>query len=242
MSIVVPRRRFSPTEPEMMDHPHCDPAMLREDLANLRRINKWFGGHSALLLGMNAVAKRIPPGDSVRILDLGTGSADHLPILIRRLKKSGRQVEIVGIEKQQQILEIARAMTSGIDEINIVDGDIRTPPFPDRSFDVVTASLVLHHHSFEDCVVILKEMKRLSKYGIVVNDLQRSWVGAGVTWGFTHAFMRNPMTLHDSTLSVLRAFTWNELSTMAKEAGLERNAIFRHPFFRFVLVGWTDAL
>jgi len=226
----------------MLDQSWCDPVMLREDLANLRTINKWFGGYGGLQLGLNAVVNRIPSGDKVKILDLGTGSADHLPILLRRLKKKRRGVEIVGMDKQQQIIEIARERIKGIHEIEIVEGDIRSPGFPDRSFDVVTASLVLHHHSFEDCVVILKHMKRLSRYGIVVNDLQRSWLGAGVTWGFTHAFMRNPMTLHDSTLSVLRAFTRDEISTMANEAGLERHAIFRYPMFRLVLVGWTDAL
>ncbi len=226
---------------EMIDNPDSDPGMLREDLANLRTINKWFGGYSGLRLGINAVEARIPKDQAVRILDLGTGSADHLPILLRRLRKKRKDVTIVGMDKQPQILSVARERTAEEMGIEIVEGDIREPGYPDLSFDIVTASLVLHHHSFDDCVTIVKEMKRLSKYGVVVNDLQRSWLGAGVTWGFTHAFMCNPMTLHDSTLSVLRAFTWDELSTIAKQAGLARHAIFRHPMFRFILVGWTDA-
>ena len=241
MSIFVPRRRFSPSAPEMMDNPECDPGLLREDLANLRKINKWFGGYSALRLGINAIEARIPPAVAVKILDLGTGSGDHLPILLRRLRKKRRDVHIVGVDKQRQILGVARERTIGVEGIEIVEGDIRHLPYSDHSFDIVIASLVLHHHSFDDCARILKEMKRVSRYGVVVNDLQRSWIGAGVTWAFTHVFMRNPMTLHDSTLSVLRSFTWDELSSLARQAGLERHAIFRHPMFRFVLVGWTDA-
>jgi hypothetical protein len=44
------------------------------------------------------------------------------------------------------------------------------------------------------------------------------------------------MTRYDSPLSVLRAFTPDELSAMAVLAGISHFQILRHPMFRLVLV------
>jgi hypothetical protein len=45
------------------------------------------------------------------------------------------------------------------------------------------------------------------------------------------------MTLNDSYVSVLRAFTPAELREMAGEAGVPNPQIYNHPLFRLALVG-----
>jgi 2-polyprenyl-6-methoxyphenol hydroxylase-like FAD-dependent oxidoreductase len=46
--MVVPPRQFDPNILEMMDRSDADPGRVRDDLKNLRTINKLFGGFSAV--------------------------------------------------------------------------------------------------------------------------------------------------------------------------------------------------
>ena len=69
-------------------------------------------------------------------------------------------------------------------------GDGRSLPYPDRSFDIVHSSLVLHHLSEADARAFLAEMARVARLGIVVNDLSRSrlgWIGAWLMAPPAHA-------------------------------------------------------
>ena len=64
----------------------------------------------------------------------------------------------------------ALATTDGL-ELHVGDG--RSLPYPDRSFDVAHASLVVHHCTPDEAVALLREMARVARLGVVVNDLDR---------------------------------------------------------------------
>ena len=90
----------------------------------------------------------------------------------------------------------------------------------DGEFDVAHSSLVLHHLDGDDARRLLRELARVARLGVVVNDLERGiapWVGA---WLLLHAMSRNPFTLHDGPLSVRRAFTRPEMQGLLGDAGL----------------------
>jgi len=237
MIVPAPRRRFDPAVPEMMDRPGNDPAMLRDDLRNLRIINKFFGGLRAIETSILPILRNIDSGSSVEILDLATGSADqpiHVMKLARKLK---REIRITAIDKNPLMISEAAERVRSYPEISLMERDILDLPFAEKSFDIVLCSLALHHFSRSDAVKILKEMNRLSRHAFVVNDLNRTRRGAFTTWLYTHLTSLNPITLNDSYLSVLRAFTRDELESMAFEAGLKNFTIKTRPFFRLILVG-----
>lgn len=219
-----------------MDRPNADPEILRDDLQNLRTINRMFGGLAAVRKNILPLIERIPPDREIHLLDLATGSADHPVSIVQLAKRLGRKIHITAVDNNSHMLRISREETKGISEIIIDEQDIRHPSYPDRSFDVVLCSLALHHFSRADAITILSEMKRLSRVGLLVNELNRSWVGAWTAWLYTRLTTRNPMTLFDSPLSVLRAFTIKELRTMALEAGIENPILKRQPMFRLVLI------
>jgi SAM-dependent methyltransferase len=235
-SFFVPKRRFDPSIQEMMDRPNADPEVLRDDLENLRTINRYFGGLAAVRKAITPLLLKMDEQRTVEILDLATGSADQPLALLGLARTLGRRVRIVAIDKNPEMLQVARERTSEIDEISIQEGDIRSPQFPPKHFDIVLCSLAIHHFSREDAIQILRNMARLSRVGFIVNDLRRSWLGAGAAWLYAHMTTRNPMTRYDSPLSVLRAFTPDELSAMAVLAGISHFQILRHPMFRLVLV------
>ena len=218
-----------------MDMPGVDPVALSDDLKNLRTINRYFGGLAAIRLALRRFLNEMPREKSVEILDFATASADHPVDIVERLRSEGRTVRVTGVDINPGMLDIARSRTSQYPNIRIERCDILNPHFPDKSFDIVICSLALHHFSRHDALNILRHMSRLSRVGIIVNDLRRSWIGAWTAWVYTHLTTRNRLTLNDSYISVLRAFTDGELHELAGEAGLRQFAVVRRPFFRLVL-------
>jgi hypothetical protein len=61
---------------EMIDNPHADPELLRDELKSIRNVNRLFGGFSAIRRGILSLLDNERDGAEIRILDLGTGSAD----------------------------------------------------------------------------------------------------------------------------------------------------------------------
>ena len=206
---------------ELLDGPLDDPAALAANLRDLRRINRWFGGVRLSADAIDALAAHRP---ELTLLDVGTGGADIPLALIARAKARGRapqrrRASIAGPRswRRPSRRRPAVAATAGL-ELHVGDG--RSLPYPDRSFDVAHASLVLHHLSPDAAVTLLREMARVARLGVVVNDLERSrlgWIGA---WLIGHLLTANRYTRHDAPLSVRRAYRADEMAAMLRAAGL----------------------
>ncbi len=106
-------------------------------------------------------------------------------------------------------------------DVVLVRGEATHLPVADASVDVAHASLLLHHLDASAAVACLAEMRRVARYGVVINDLRRGvgafLVGAPVVL----ALGRSPMTRHDGLVSFRRAYTVTELDAMLEQVGLE---------------------
>ncbi len=100
--------------------------------------------------------------ESHRVLDLGCGTAT-LTILI---KKTYPEVEIIGLDIDPKILEIARSKVqkAGV-EIKLDQGSAFELPYPDNFFDRVVSSLVIHHLTHENKARTFREILRVLKPG-----------------------------------------------------------------------------
>jgi len=237
LNFSVPERRYDPRDPEMMDRADADTDLLDGDLRNLRAINKWLGGLRVVRRGVAALMTRTAPEAGIDVLDLATGSADYPVDLAKRMRQSGRSVRVVAVDKNPFMVEIAQKRTAEFPEITVDEMDIRALPFPDGSFDIVLCSSAIHHLSREEALHLLADMNRIARIGFVVNDLDRSRAGAWAAWLYGHLSTSNPITRYDSYLSMLRAFTMDELAAMTHEAGVRSFTISREAFFRLLLVG-----
>ena len=68
--------------------------------------------------------------------------------------------------------------------------------------------------------MLLREMGRVARLGVVVNDLDRTrlgWIGA---WLIGHLLTRNRYTRSDAPLSVLRSYRAVEAKALLLSAGL----------------------
>jgi SAM-dependent methyltransferase len=205
---------------ELLDGPLPDADVLAGNLRDLSRANQWFGGTD---LSARAIATLVGDTTDVSLLDVGTGAADIPLALLDRAGRAGRHWTVTGLDSRSEVLAAAAMVdprVSAMQGLTLRVGDGRRLPFPDRSFDVAHASLVVHHLDPDDVVAVLLEMRRVARVGVVINDLVRSRVAWGLAWAFSHGLTRNPFTRHDATLSVDRAYTRSELVGLLDRAGL----------------------
>ncbi len=201
------------TDKELMDLPGNDPAILEEDLRNLRIINRYLGGYRCIRKGLEDLLPKGGPA-AISLLDVGTGSADIPVAIVRWARARGVSVRIAALEPDPVTANVAARRTCHFPEISIVRGDASKPPFPRASFDCVLASQLLHHFPEDGIVSLLRTWAQLARQAIIIGDLVRHPVAYhGIRW-ITRLCTRNPMTLTDAPLSVKRAFTvceWREL-------------------------------
>jgi demethylmenaquinone methyltransferase/2-methoxy-6-polyprenyl-1,4-benzoquinol methylase len=99
----------------------------------------------------------------MRVLDVGCGTGDLTLIVARRLGDSGR---VVGLDLTPEMLIVARekVAASGLgSRIELVQGNALELPFPDASFDAVTAGFSLRNMA--DLDGALREMHRVLRPG-----------------------------------------------------------------------------
>jgi SAM-dependent methyltransferase len=203
---------------ERLDGPLLDAAVLRGNLRDLERVNRWLGGTT---LSRRAIERLAGDRPAVELLDVGTGAAD-IPVAL--LRGAGPVERVIGLDSRPEILEGAvtrrpdLATTPGL---TLRIGDGRSLPFADDAFDIVHASLVIHHLPPDDVVALLAEMRRVARLGVVVNDLLRGRLGHTGAWLLTRLATGNAYTRHDAPLSVRRAYTLPELEALLAGAGLQ---------------------
>jgi ubiquinone/menaquinone biosynthesis C-methylase UbiE len=204
-------------EEELMDRPGHPASVVVENLADLRRVNAVLGGVSLTLAALDDLAGDLRPGAPLSIVDVGTGGADIPRRAIAWARGRGWRPTALATDLG---LEIVRAAAGGTLGLAFVVADGRRLPLQDGSFDVATCSLLLHHLPPDGVVALLQEMARVSRRGVVVNDIVRWWPGYWGAWLLSRLFSRNPLTRHDGPLSVRKAYTRQEMAALIGQAGL----------------------
>ncbi len=101
-------------------------------------------------------------GPHARVLDLGAGTGT-LTIMIKRAHPDA---EVVGLDGDAHVLEIARTKTSvaGL-RLKLEQGLATQLPYDDASFDRVFSSLMLHHLNAADKRIAFSEVRRVLRPG-----------------------------------------------------------------------------
>lgn len=194
-------------EPERLDEGVPEAEALRS-LGDLRFVNRWLGNGGRLL---EAVRPFLEASPRPRLLDVGCGSADVPAALARSVS---RPVLAVGLDVKLLHLRSVPA------QVRPVVADVRALPFPAGTFDVVTASLFLHHFDGSEVAAVLRGLFALARRALVVNDLRR----ARIPYVFGRAafplLFRSRVSVDDGLVSIRRAFTDQELAAAFAEAGI----------------------
>jgi len=195
---------------ELLDDSRLDPVELRRNLGEMAMLNRLPGGVAS---SVSAVLRLLRPGSPV--LDIGTGFADFAHRMRRRA-----HAPIVLADVDPEVLAVARSNVAGMDDVTLLEADVRALPLKDGAVGVAHSSLLLHHLDPADAVTALTEMRRVASHGVVVNDLRRSRLAFAMTAVPILALARARSTRHDGLLSARRAYTVAELDDLAADAGL----------------------
>jgi SAM-dependent methyltransferase len=148
---VISTRLTSPSAvsadpPRVSDYDGIAEAYSAENEANL--VNAYYERPAMLALAGDVAGRRI--------LDAGCGAGP----LFAALRDRGAIV--TGFDKSAGMIELARRRLG--DDADLQVADLGSPlPFPDSTFDDVTASLVLHY--LEDWAPALAELRRVLRPG-----------------------------------------------------------------------------
>jgi len=105
------------------------------------------------------------PLENYSILDIGTGTGGWLASISKYSKQESLGIDfsekmILQAQKNHPELKFMKLDAENMDQIE------------DNSFDIVTASFVLHGMKAKDRTLVLKEMKRISRKYILIHDFR----------------------------------------------------------------------
>jgi methyltransferase family protein len=210
--------------PEILDGAQPDAMLLRRSLGDLRRVNRWLGGAA---LSRAAVERFASDRASLRLLDVGTGLADVPVALLQWAPARGLRLEIEAVDSRAETIEAAHDAYASVPGLHLGLADGRALPYSDETFDVAHTSLMAHHLEPDELGSFLRELRRVSRLGVIVNDLDRNPIALAGAWLLSRLFATSPITRHDAPLSVRRAYRPDELVRIAARTGLVEAARFR---------------
>ncbi len=201
------------TDPELLDGERLDPAELRTNLREMAMLNRLPGGMGD---SVRAVARLLDGQADATVLDIGTGAGDFARRMLR-----ARAARVIAADVRPEILAIVRRNLADTNGVTLLQADVLALPLADGEVDVAHASMLLHHLDPADVVLALREMRRVARRGVVVNDLRRGPLAFAMTAAAVLGLSRGAYTRHDGVLSARRAYTLAELDALAATAGLQ---------------------
>jgi SAM-dependent methyltransferase len=215
--------RWRSEEPELLDLGVDEEEAVRS-LGDLRWVNRWLGGGRSLL---RAVRPYLHEGS--RVLDVGCGSADLPALLLRAISA---RLTVVGVDLK--LLHLRQAPPV----VHRVVANVRGLPFAPRSFDVVTASLFLHHFDGPQVAAVLRSLFALARRVLVVNDLRRARVPLLFGQAAFPFLFRSRVSVQDGLTSIRRAFRGHELRQAFAAADIP--AVTIRPCFPYRLLAVAE--
>jgi SAM-dependent methyltransferase len=177
-------------------------------LGDIRFVNRWLGNRGRLAA---IVAPLLEAAPRPRLLDVGCGSGDVPAYFVRRVRRP-----LLAVGADIKLLHLQAAPP----EVRGVVADVRCLPFAPESFDVVTASLFLHHFDGGEVAEVLRRLYALARRALVINDLRRARVPYTFGRLVFPLLFRSRVSVEDGLLSIRRAFTAPELAQSFAEAGI----------------------
>ena len=232
---------------ELLDDDAGAAGEIARSLDDLWWINRHLGGTAGWRRLWPLVHLRLPrERGRLTLLDVGSGDGRLAAFHAEWWRAHGREADLIALDRRgSHLTRAGNAVSASLPKLV---ADALRLPFADASIDVVSCNLFLHH--FHDAAAaepsgerrasqLLAEMRRVARYAVVINDLERSWW----PWlGMCLLGLRcNRMTRCDGRRSVRQAYTFAELEHLGRFGGAGDATVIRLPLYRLGLILWNGA-
>ena len=214
---------------EMMDDFSIGGDLLRDTLDKLENINRWLGGNKVSVNGLKSILKNHPKEQEITIIDVGCGHGDILRDVAKFGRKYNYKFKLIGVDANPTAIEYANELSVDYPELSFETQDIFSDEFKKRKFDVVLATLFLHHFKEPELVSFLQNTSKQTNIGIVVNDLHRHKL-AYYLFMLLSIFISNKMIIEDGLTSVLRGFKRKDLESISNKLKVKTNISWKWAF------------
>lgn len=217
---------------EILDDLACQGEAVNQNLKELDIINTLLGGNAISVAALKTVIQTKPDQQHWKIADLGCGSG-HLMLEMNKVLLNYHVTgDFTGLDANPFIVDYARQHCASTSSIRIACSNVLTDSFSEV-YDIVHASLFLHHFTEDELVFLLQKLKQYTVTALIINDLHRHPLAYYSIKFLTRLFSKSYLVQHDAALSVAKGFKKEEWVKILDRAGYKRYTIkwvwaFRH--------------
>lgn len=243
--------------PEILDSDTCSAAEVQGVLKTLGRINRWFGGVATTQKMVERVAD-VADRKTLSLLEVASG-AGEVPLLVREgVAQRGISLTVTLLDRARSHLVQTHLVQTRLVQTHLgqsgtskKDGTLGTSavaahalalPFSDGAFDLVSCSLFAHHLPPEQLTTFVGEALRVSRLGLLINDLVRHPMHLALVYA-SFPIMGSRIAWLDGLTSVRRAYRPSEMRTMLSSCAPTpaKIEISRHYLFRMGVIVWKES-
>ncbi len=213
---------------ELLDNDLGTRAEVAQSLADLRRINNWFGGTRTTIALLRRVAHEYGSRE-LSVLEVGAGAGDVPLAAQRALAREGVDLHVTLLDRNLSHLPACGTASIVAEALHL--------PFRNNAFDVVLSSLFAHHLEPAMLQLFAGEALRVCRRAVLINDLIRSRMHLALVYLGLPLF-RSRITWHDAPASVRQAYTVDEMRELLSPLAKQRIEITRHYFYRMGAQVW----
>ena len=219
---------------ELLDEENIPFEHIRQNMQELDTINRFLGGHRITINGFKTLYNRNSNQQELQVVEIGCGGGDNLRAIAKWAKSKGIKTKLSGIDINPECIEFAQSRNKN-HGINFICADYKDIIFEHKP-GIVFSSLLCHHFSNENLVVMLRWMKEQSSVGFFINDLHRYPAAYYSIKTLTQLFSKSYLVKNDAPLSVLRGFKKVELEKLFSNAGITNYSIQWQWAFRWLAI------
>lgn len=225
--------KYRSTETELMDDFDMEGAHLAEALEKIAWINRILGGNRSMIKAVIRIARTVPEGQEIRIVDLGCGNGDMLRALYDAGRKKNIRFRMTGIDANAFTVKYAEKLSASYPHITYDCHNVLSPDFVLAENDIVLLALTLHHFSDLQILQLMDKIVPNTKLAIVVNDLQRSRLSYWLFSWMSRLLRFGAMNDNDGKISIQRGFTRKELQQLSRKMNFKKYTIRWKWAFRY---------
>jgi len=215
--------------PELLDSDAGSAKEIADSLADMSRINRWFGGVATTCSMVQRVSHRSCK-TQLSLLEVAAGTGDTPAAARERMHRRGIQLNVTLLDRAKTHLNHGNRS---------VVGDALALPFADNSYDLISCGLFAHHLSPAEIIQFVSEGLRICRVAVLINDLVRDPMHLALAYA-GRVFYRSRLSKHDGPVSVRRSYTLPEMRDLLGKTPAARLEVRRHYMYRMAAIAWKN--